>query len=533
MKLFTKVIRNAAYRHGYLLLIAAWLYTISFVFTNYWSYSSSPQKVKNSLENYIATQEQTFHTIIHDSSYLHTILNSSNRFNDTYLQSLPFGLFAYRVNNNNPMQLYWNTSQMAVNTDELKEHDGSYLVKYQNGEFELLKRTITIKNQRYIFAGLVPLYWHYNFIQNNYLHSQFGSFKSIDKLYKISNNADAIAIRNSYGTTLFHIELINSTHTEQPDGISITLRLITILLLLFFFSAIAKELYLHLSFYHGLLFLVSALLLFRLFLYYSPFPFYLNMLDLFIPPAGDRVIFSTSLGDLLFNIVLLFQVISFIFFFRTTPAIIKPKLMRVTAVILLALQTLLTILFCDVVKSLIYNSGVSFEVNNFFNLSSNTITGLIILAVFIICFYYLSWLVVLPSLRAGFSLFQRIIITSTTGLVILSFSIQSSTLTQKIAAVVWLAILLILQEYRQSDKRLTLTRSSFFLIWIMFFSFSISALFVVQKKDYELVQRKNLAVKLSEEIDPYSVNVLKMATNVFEGRFYKKQLFTFVQSISK
>ncbi len=76
MKLFIQVIKNAAYRHGYLLLIAAWLYTISFVFTNYWSYSSSPQKVKNSLENYIATQEQSFQTIIRDSAYLRMLLHS-------------------------------------------------------------------------------------------------------------------------------------------------------------------------------------------------------------------------------------------------------------------------------------------------------------------------------------------------------------------------------------------------------------------------------------------------------------------------
>lgn len=185
-------------------------------------------------------------------------------------------------------------------------------------------------------------------------------FRSIDKLYQLSNDIDAITIKNSYGATLFKIKLISNFNFEQPDGISIALRLITILLLLFFFSAIAKELYLYLSFYNGLFFLISALLLFRLFIYYSPFPFYLNTLDLFVPPASDQVIFSTSLGDLLFNILLLFQVISFIFFFRTNPAFITPKQMRVIAVISLAVQALLTILFCDLVKSLIYNLGVSF-----------------------------------------------------------------------------------------------------------------------------------------------------------------------------
>lgn len=195
--------------------------------------------------------------------------------------------------------------------------------------------------------------------------------------------------------------------------------------------------------------------------------------------------------------------------------------MQVLAVVLLALQAIATILFCDVIKSLIDNSGVSFDVNNFFSLSSHTIAGLVILAFFIICFYYFSWLMVLPALQARFSLFKRLVITIVAGLLVLSLSIQSPTLPQKIAALIWLAVLLILQEYRLPDKSESLIRSPFFLIWIMFFSFSVSALFIVQKKDYELVQKKNLAVKLAEQIDPYSENVLKLATMGLNDSLFK------------
>src|SRR4051794_11917589 len=236
MKLFIQVIKKAAYRHGYLLLIAAWLYTISFVFTNYWSYSASPQKVKNSLENYITTQEQSFESIITDNVYLHTLLNSSAAFSDEYLQSLPIGLFVYRVDTaGNPEQeIFWNTSQMVVNKSQLSRSNGDYVLKYQNGLFELLKRTVTVNKKQYIIAGLIPLHWQY-FIQNHYLHSQFGTFRSIDKLYQLTDNQNAVAVKNSNGVTLFHIEPIPNAHIEQPDAISITLRIITILLLLFFF----------------------------------------------------------------------------------------------------------------------------------------------------------------------------------------------------------------------------------------------------------------------------------------------------------
>ncbi len=316
--------------------------------------------------------------------------------------------------------MFWNTSQMAVEPAGLAQPDGSHVIKYQNGLFELLKRTITVSDSQYIVAGLIPLHWQY-FIENKYLHAQFATFNGIDKLYELTGNKSGVGVKNAAGTTLFYIVPKRNVHIDQPDAISITLRLVTILLLLFFFSIIAKELNHQVSFFHGLVFLVGVLLLFRLIIYYSPFPFYLNVLDLFVPSPGDRVIFSTSLGDLLLNLVLMFQVVSFIFFYRTQPAFLKPWHLQVLAVVFLTLQVLLTILFCDVVKSLIYNYGVSFDVNNFFNLSSYTITGLIILAVFIICYYYFSWLMVLPSLQAGFSLFKRIVISAVAGLLILSF----------------------------------------------------------------------------------------------------------------
>ncbi len=98
---------------------------------------------------------------------------------------------------------------------------------------------------------------------------------------------------------------------------------------------------------------------------------------------------------------------------------------------------------------------------------------------------------------------------------------------------VWLAGLLTMQQYRLLDKHSTLIRSSFFLIWVIFFSFSVSALFVVQKKEYELVQRKHFAEKLADEIDPYSETVLRMATNGFDDAFLRANFQRFYNENDK
>ena len=68
-----ETIKNAINKNAWLFLAAAWLYTLSFIFTNYLSYSSSPVKVANILSEYIKGQENSFKNIVHDTSAIAAI----------------------------------------------------------------------------------------------------------------------------------------------------------------------------------------------------------------------------------------------------------------------------------------------------------------------------------------------------------------------------------------------------------------------------------------------------------------------------
>jgi two-component system nitrogen regulation sensor histidine kinase NtrY len=70
-------LRQAAYKHGYLIITAAWLYTISFIFSNYWSYHSSPEKVKSKLEQRLKQQETRFENALKDTAVLAALVNQS------------------------------------------------------------------------------------------------------------------------------------------------------------------------------------------------------------------------------------------------------------------------------------------------------------------------------------------------------------------------------------------------------------------------------------------------------------------------
>ena len=67
--MFTSI-KNAIFKHGYLIITAAWLYTISFIFSNYFSYNSGPEKVKQNLARSIHDEEQVFDQLINDTTSL-------------------------------------------------------------------------------------------------------------------------------------------------------------------------------------------------------------------------------------------------------------------------------------------------------------------------------------------------------------------------------------------------------------------------------------------------------------------------------
>jgi two-component system nitrogen regulation sensor histidine kinase NtrY len=127
-------LRQAAYKHGYLIITAAWLYTLSFIFINYWSYHSSPQKVQNKLEQHLLEQEKRFAKVIFDTVLLNSLDNQNLDVTDPLKDDI--GLFIFRQNvSDTPVVLsYWNTNRMYINSEERMRDPGSYFVNNQNGK---------------------------------------------------------------------------------------------------------------------------------------------------------------------------------------------------------------------------------------------------------------------------------------------------------------------------------------------------------------------------------------------------------------
>jgi hypothetical protein len=364
------VFRNAAYRHGYLFIAAAWLYTLSFVFTNYFSNSSSSQKVAAKLESYIAKQENRFEDILKNKETIRAIISDKPSEIRKQLVNENPGIFTYVLNDiGNPVQIYWNTNSMSVNNDDLLRPDGNYKVADQNGIFELLKRTVVENNRRYIIAGIIPLHRDY-FIETQYLKKEFAGHPEIGDHYMISDDARGTPVKNAKGLILFRLKEKTNITTDQPGAFSIILRIISVLILVIFVNAIATELVAAKGFLKGFLFLLGIVIPLRFLIYHSSFPFDLHSFELFDPTIYASSTLHPSLGDLLINAVLIYWIVNFIKvnYVRLLSDEIRLQawIRNIIAVFCLSALPIITFEFAGIISSLVTDSKISFDFTNFF-----------------------------------------------------------------------------------------------------------------------------------------------------------------------
>jgi two-component system nitrogen regulation sensor histidine kinase NtrY len=181
-----ETIKKSFYKNGYLLIIAAWLYTISFIFSNYWFYTSSPERVQRKLEYFIAKSERKFENFAADTAVISSIFNNQYR-PEAIVRDMrqDVALFVYTKNDvGNFLLDYWNNNKVLPGTKDLLRADGKHYVSYDNGKFEFVKKTILLKGRETLVAAVIPLHWDY-FFKNKYLQSGYPTLGDIENRYML------------------------------------------------------------------------------------------------------------------------------------------------------------------------------------------------------------------------------------------------------------------------------------------------------------------------------------------------------------
>lgn len=514
-------LRNAIFKHGYLIITAAWLYTLSFIVSNYLNYHSSPKKVQQQLEQYLAQAELSFENILADTSYTNALIDEQDAsIKKIALTKESFGIFAYALNDiGNPILTYWNSNKYYITHDDLSRKDGNYFLHYQNGDFEFIKRSININKQAHVFAAMIPVRWDY-FIENKYLTAEFANFSKLENQYEITDTATAYTINNSLKQPLFKIQLKSAkANTVGYDVATIVLRTLAILLFLFFLNACASEIVKENGVRIGITFLFLIVFLLRLISYLISFPFNFHELALFDPSIYASNFLHPSLGDLLINTVLSFWLIGFYKFNTIEYKKSNKPPSFVFVYINIFILTAIALLLASIIKSLIVDSKISFDVSSFFSLTIYSFISFVILCLGALSFFHLSHILLRKVVEKKLPLFEQLFTVAISGLILLSFNIAHPSIASNLVIISWVMVYLLLCHFRKSDMNLTILKSSFSIFWVMFFALSVAMLVMYQNRNNELEQRKKYAENLALQADPASESLLSIATTNFNDDF--------------
>jgi len=498
------IVRENFYKHGYLLIVAAWLYTFSFLFSNYWSYNYSIARVKTQLEEFIKKGETQFEDFTKDSAFIDAlVLKGYIPKSSLDFKSNDIGLYVYTRDEAGELRIeYWNNNKVAPAVKDLIKADGKFYSEYRNGNFEFIKKTFYLGRRQVTAAALIPIQWTYSF-GNNY----FPASATIEERFKIAESQADFYIENGDGRVLLGLKEKGGTNSETSGPWSITFRIVSLIFILIFINVLSFEVATVFGWKKGFVFLVCVILFLRYLSYKLPFPFSYRNFDLFYSGIYGTNSLFPSLGDLLINFIILFWFISFLKFtaitnFKNTPSI-KGQAAKWTLTICSVALIALTFSFSSVIRSLIVDSKISFDVTNFYRLDIYSALSFIILSLIVLCFYHLSHIaLIFIDKCVQLPYWSRYLSVTLIGLFYLSFHLNSPSNSTNLFALIWLLFYMFILERRKDDMYVPILRSSFFLIWLIFFAASISALIISQNHYKELEENKLIAEKLAAEADP-------------------------------
>ncbi len=526
-------------KNGYLLIAAAWLITISFIIDNYWSGTSTPKGVQRIIQKDIQKKQKDFEVFSADTNLI--IKLASHNYNEDLLQKIQkknYFIFIYSSNKfKTDSCVFWSTQVVQPDSAINESDKPSYITKLLNGWYVINKKTITPGGGKlYKIISLIPVKWDY-YISNKYLTNSFTALKNVENNYDISLQAGTIPVNGRGGNTLFYLQPTSVDSIVQNNIIAIWLKVIAAILVLIFIHITANFIVIKKGLVHGFITLFIPVILLRILSYFIPIPFNLRQLELFDPSIYGSNFILRSLGDLLINSSLFVWFILFARYHLKDRYLWPQTISRIKKIAyvfcITAAMILVTFLCGHIIRSLVADSQISFDVINFFTLSFYSIVGFIVLCCIATGYFFLFQ--IFMHFIAPFFKDQSYVLyiaLSFLGLLIISVRFNSPYVTFNLLLLLWLLVFVFLIERYYRRIRVAKIIGSRYLFWILFFSVSIAAIIVFQNKYKELGFRKHFAENLSNKADPAGEKMMNLVlmdykndflSNVFDRFKYKRE----------
>ena len=521
-----------------LLLAAAILFVLSFVFnTLYTNRSSVAEEVKND-EDYLHREQKDFNAFMADTSLIGRLVDnteSTSEFNK--ITDKPYGIFLYKLNNSGTLSMsFWSNQLVLPPPETFWLGDIEELMHLSNGYYLVLKRTQNVSSHTIVAYALIPVRSEF-FLETEYLPEKFVYSNTADNRVLLSETSvTEFPVKSLSGKTLFYFDKKTSGAVPYNNRLTIILRFSGLLLLLLFTHLVAESLA-RKKIWKGVLFLGLSLIAIRLITYFFPGLLNLRQFELFDPSIYGSNIVQRSLGDLLMNSAFFCWIVLFTWYkvqqYKNIGTRLPSWLRLVAGIFSLCLLIYSTFILSSVIRSIVADSKISFDVTNFFSLNRYTVVGFIVLATLSLSYYYFTQLlfrVIFPLFKNNIWLVYLAIGFS--GLIFLSLKSGNPTVLFYIPVLAWL----LLYTWMVNRDGVILNRIRIniagILFWIFVFSVSIAAIMLAENRKAEWERRKFYTEKLAEQTDPSSERLMSIAVKYLDNDFLQENFYRFTDSAS-
>ena len=512
-----------------LLITAGVLYLLSFFTAFYFQDDPSVERERNQLEHYVQKTESDFNSVLKNVTLLEQMVQQKlPEESFTRLLTKEYGLFLYDVNAQNP--LYWNSQSSLPPLKLLQARDGNYFQQLPNGYYVILKRNVTIANKSYRAFALVPILYKYDYEHSSYLRTEFVHNKEAVNKIVISTQRTNYVIRSANTQALFYIAPKAYVPGGRVDSLTGLLRLLSFVLLLGYIHFIVESFTRKKGAFRGIVLLLVLLFAVRLILMLFPALFSFRQFALFDPKiyANYYNLLSGSLGDLLINAVLFCWLVVFTWFqigSRRVSIPLRGNRLYAAGVVGVFLLIFSTFQFANVVRSLVADSKISFNVIDFFSLDVYTVVGFIVLALLSLSFYYFTRILyrfIFPAFAA--QPLYLYFVMAFIGLLFLTFRSGNNIILFHLPVLFWLVFYtLLVSRETFIINRFKITIAGI-LFWIFVFSISLACIILGQNKEKEFQFRKAMAEKYDQLTDPSGELTLNIALAYLDNDYLKQNL---------
>ncbi|MBL0130047.1 MAG: hypothetical protein IPP43_02060 [Chitinophagaceae bacterium] len=316
------------------------------------------------------------------------------------------------------------------------------------------------------------------------------------------------------------------------DQKTIFLRFGAVLLLFLFIHLLTEEVAKRRGPWKAIGLLAVVLIAFRILTYYYPSLLNLRQFELFDPAIYGSNAIQRSLGDLLINAILFCWVVLFAWSklhpVENPSAGFSNPVKWLAGIVSLCLLIFSTFILASVIRSLVADSKISFDVTNFFSLNRHTVAGFFALACLSLTYYYFSQLLfrLIFPLFAGrnFLIFFAI---SFAGLIYLTTRSGHPEVLFYLPVLVWLLVYTWLVNRNGVLFNRFQINIAGILSWIFIFSVSITAIMFSQNRKAEWEKRKLIADKLAVQTDPSSERLMSIAIRYLDNDFLSENFHRF------